>query len=293
MYDDPKFRYPNTDAGKEKLIADLNEKVKAIRAKLPKYFDTLPKADLVIKRVPKYDRGRRAGRLLQQCLARRQAARHLLHQSARHRRGAELDVADADLPRRHPGPSSAALDPAEADIPLIRKLTFFSAYIEGWALYAEQLAVEMGMYDNDPMGHIGQLHDAMFRGVRLVVDTGMHAMKWSREKAIKYYVDTLGDPGSLGHHGSRALLRLAGAGLLLHAGQDHDVWSCARRPRPRSARASTSGNSTMPSCSHGAVPLDRAGNRGEQLYTGRQGLRLRPRRPGTHRCRGGRHAPLT
>ena len=81
----------------------------------------------------------------------------------------------------------------EADIPLIRKLTFFSSYAEGWALYAEQLAVEMGMYDNDPMGHIGQLHDAMFRGVRLVVDTGMHAMKWSREKAIRYYVDTLGD----------------------------------------------------------------------------------------------------
>ena len=82
----------------------------------------------------------------------------------------------------------------EASLPLIRKMSFFSAYIEGWALYAEQLADEMGMYDNDPLGHIGQLHDAMFRGVRLVVDTGMHAMQWSREQAIKYYVDTLGDP---------------------------------------------------------------------------------------------------
>ena len=82
----------------------------------------------------------------------------------------------------------------EANLPLIRKVSFFSAYLEGWALYAEQLAVEMGLYDNDPMGHIGQLHDAMFRGVRCVVDTGMHAMKWSREQAIKYYVDTIGDP---------------------------------------------------------------------------------------------------
>ena len=73
-------------------------------------------------------------------------------------------------------------------------MSFFSAYIEGWALYSEQLAVEMGVYDDDPLGQIGQLHDAMFRGVRLVVDSGMHAMKWSREQAVKYYADMLGDP---------------------------------------------------------------------------------------------------
>jgi uncharacterized protein (DUF885 family) len=82
----------------------------------------------------------------------------------------------------------------EATLPLIRKVSFFSAYIEGWALYAEQLADEMGMYDNDPFGRIGYLHDAMFRGVRLVVDTGIHSMRWSREQAIKYFTDTLGDP---------------------------------------------------------------------------------------------------
>ena len=50
------------------------------------------------------------------------------------------------------------------------------------------------MYKDDPWGHIGQLHDAMFRGVRCVVDTGMHAMKWTREQAVKYYVDAIGDP---------------------------------------------------------------------------------------------------
>jgi uncharacterized protein (DUF885 family) len=72
-------------------------------------------------------------------------------------------------------------------------MSFFSAYIEGWALYSEQLAVEMGEYGDDALGQIGQLHDSMFRGVRLVVDSGMHAMKWSREQAVKYYVDTLGD----------------------------------------------------------------------------------------------------
>jgi uncharacterized protein (DUF885 family) len=52
----------------------------------------------------------------------------------------------------------------------------------------------MGMYTDDPWGHLGQLHDAIFRGVRLVVDSGMHAMNWSRERAIKYYTDSIGDP---------------------------------------------------------------------------------------------------
>jgi uncharacterized protein (DUF885 family) len=81
----------------------------------------------------------------------------------------------------------------EAGLPLIRKVAFYSAYIEGWALYAEQLAAEMGEYDDDPMGHIGQLHDSMFRAVRLVLDTGIHSMKWTREQSVKYMVDTLGD----------------------------------------------------------------------------------------------------
>ena len=69
----------------------------------------------------------------------------------------------------------------------------FSGYSEGWALYAESLAVEMGMYANDPLGHIGMLHDAMFRAVRLVVDSGMHNKRWSREQALKYYIDNIGD----------------------------------------------------------------------------------------------------
>jgi uncharacterized protein (DUF885 family) len=81
----------------------------------------------------------------------------------------------------------------ETNLPLIRKTQFFSGYGEGWALYAEQLAAEMGMYDEDPLGHVGQLHDSMFRAVRLVIDTGLHSQGWSREQAVKYYVDTLGD----------------------------------------------------------------------------------------------------
>ncbi len=193
MYNDPKFRYPNTDAGKEKLLADLNAKVKEIRAKLPKYFDTLPKADLVIKRVPKaIEAGAPGGYYNMPALDGSRPGMYYINL----RDTAEVPSWTLPTLTFHEGIPGHHLQlsiQTEADIPLIRKLTNFSSYAEGWALYAEQLAVEMGMYDNDPWGHIGQLHDAMFRGVRLVVDTGMHAMKWSREKAIKYYVDTLGD----------------------------------------------------------------------------------------------------
>ena len=75
------------------------------------------------------------------------------------------------------------------DLPYFRRRQAFSAgsaYVEGWALYAEQLAVENGWYDGDPVGHLGQLYGALFRARRLVVDTGLHAMKWTRQQAIDY-----------------------------------------------------------------------------------------------------------
>lgn len=193
MFTDPKFRYPNTDAGKEKLLVDLNAKVKDITARLPKYFDTLPKAGLVIKRVPKYiEAGAPGGYYNNASLDGKRPGIYYINL----RDTAEVPSWTLPTLTFHEGIPGHHLQLSiqqEADIPLIRKLSFFSAYIEGWALYSEQLAVEMGMYDNDPMGHIGQLHDAMLRAVRLVVDTGMHSMKWSREKAIRYYADTLGD----------------------------------------------------------------------------------------------------
>ena len=193
MFGDPKFRYPNTDAGKDKLIADLNAKVKDISARLPKYFDTLPKAKLVIKRVPKYiEAGAPGGYYNNGSLDGSRPGMYYINL----RDTAEVPSWTLPTLTFHEGIPGHHLQLSiqqEANIPLIRKLSFFSAYIEGWALYSEQLAVEMGMYDHDPFGHIGQLHDAMLRAVRLVVDTGLHAMKWSREKAIRYYSETLGD----------------------------------------------------------------------------------------------------
>ncbi len=82
------------------------------------------------------------------------------------------------------------------NLPLIRKTIGFSGYAEGWALYAEQLADEIGMYDDDPLGRIGYLKFQLFRANRCVVDTGIHHLKWTREQAIQYFIEQEGDaPG--------------------------------------------------------------------------------------------------
>jgi len=77
-------------------------------------------------------------------------------------------------------------------LPLIRSLLMFNAYVEGWALYAEQLADEMGMYADDPFGRLGFLQAQQFRACRLVVDTGLHAKRWTRDQAIKWMLEQNG-----------------------------------------------------------------------------------------------------
>jgi uncharacterized protein (DUF885 family) len=190
---DPRYVYANTDEAKDKLIADLNAKIVVVQAKLPEYFGALPKAKVEIRRVPKATEVGAPGGYYQpgSLDGSRPGAYYInLRDTA--------EVPSWTLPtltfhEAIPGHHlQGTLSNEAKGLPLLRKMTWFSGYGEGWALYAEQLAVEMGMYERDIPGHMGQLQDALFRAVRLVVDTGMHAMGWSREKAIAYYVDALG-----------------------------------------------------------------------------------------------------
>ena len=196
MYDDAKYQYPNTDEGKIKLIADLNERVRKVQALLPKYFGALPKAELEIKRVPVYTEAGAPGGYYQNAAldGSRPGAYYInLRDTAEQPRWTLPTLTHHEGIPGHHLQISIAL---EADTPMIRKLQFYSAYVEGWALYAEQLADEMGLYEQDPLGKLGYLHDALFRAVRLVVDSGMHSKKWTREQAIKYMVDIVGDKDS-------------------------------------------------------------------------------------------------
>jgi uncharacterized protein (DUF885 family) len=89
-----------------------------------------------------------------------------------------------------------ALNLAQEQLPLLRRIAPYNAYAEGWGLYAELVAYEMGMYKNDPFGNLGRLKAELFRSVRLVVDTGMHAKKWTREQAVQYMAQTTGAASS-------------------------------------------------------------------------------------------------
>ena len=196
MFLDPKFRYANTDADKDKLIADLNQRLAEVNRLLPAYFRTLPKADVTIKRIPKYtESGAPGGYYQNASLDGKRPGTYYINL----RDTAEVPSWTLPTLTYHeavPGHHLQISIAQETDLPLIRRIGGYNAYVEGWALYAEELAVEMGLNADDPWGHIGQLHDAMLRGVRLVIDTGLHQMRWTREQAIRYYVDTLGAPDS-------------------------------------------------------------------------------------------------
>jgi uncharacterized protein (DUF885 family) len=194
MYKDPKLLYPNTDAGKDMLLADLNRRVQSIQTKLPSYFGALPKAGVIIKRIPKdVESGAPGGRY---DLASLDGTRPGIYWINLRDTGEQPKWLLPTLTYHEaiPGHHLQLSIQQEAHLPMIRKMVFYSAYGEGWALYAEQLAGEMGEYEQDPLGHIGQRHDSMLRAVRLVLDSGIHGMNWSREQSVKYFTDTLGDP---------------------------------------------------------------------------------------------------
>ncbi|HEY7808856.1 MAG TPA: DUF885 family protein [Allosphingosinicella sp.] len=184
--------YPNTDAGRAELIAGLNEGVKAMNARLPRAFATLPGQPLEIRRVPpEIQDGASNGYYNRASLDGSRPAIYFINLK---------DTGDwpkYSLPSLtyHEGTPGhhlqISLAQESTDIPTLRKIGGFSAYSEGWALYAEQLADELGAYQS-PLEQAGYLQSFLFRAARLVVDTGLHSQKWSREKATDYLVATTG-----------------------------------------------------------------------------------------------------
>jgi len=197
LYTDPKQLYANTDAGKAQLLSDLNGMVDAVYAKLPDWFGVQPKSKVVIKRIPPATEagapggyyegasldGSRPGAYYINLRDTAETPRFLLPTLTHHEA----------VPGHH---LQISIQQEAQGLPMLRKISGFTAYVEGWALYAEQLADEMGLYANDPFGKVGYLHDALFRAVRLVVDTGMHHKRWTREQAIAYMVKYTGDAES-------------------------------------------------------------------------------------------------
>lgn len=189
---DPAQLYPDTAAGREALIADLNSSYNALKAKLPQAFATVPDVPLEIRAVPvDIQDGASNGYYRRAPLDQSRPALYFINLK---------DVGDwpkYTLPSLtyHEGAPGHHLQNSIAsfagNLPRLRSMGGFSAYGEGWALYAEQVAEGLGGYAT-PLERAGYLQSFLFRAARLVIDTGIHTKRWSREKATAYMVETTG-----------------------------------------------------------------------------------------------------
>ena len=190
---EPAQLYADSDAGRAELLGYLNAVVKDMYTRLPQAFETLPNQPLEIRRVPiEIQDGASNGYYYRAALDGSRPAIYFINLKSL------ADWPKFSLPTLcyHEGVPGhhlqISISQQSTDIPTLRKIGFFSAYSEGWALYAEQLADELGVYASDPLGRAGFLQSFLFRAARLVVDTGLHTKRWSREQSTDYMVNTTG-----------------------------------------------------------------------------------------------------
>jgi uncharacterized protein (DUF885 family) len=192
---EPRFLYPNTDAGRAELLASLNAQMRDIQPLLPRMFNRIPKARMEIRRVPvAIEAGAPGGYAQAPSLDGSRPGAYYINLKDTHEwpKNGLPTLTYHEATPGHLFQGSLARETGE--LPLYRRTQGFSAYNEGWALYAERLADELGVYADDPFGRIGYLQSYLFRAVRLVVDTGLHHKRWSREQAIRYMVENAAEP---------------------------------------------------------------------------------------------------
>jgi uncharacterized protein (DUF885 family) len=185
---DPRYVFPNTPEGKAQLLASIEMQMAQMTALLPRLFGTLPRHRVELRRVPEFSQDSAPGGYYDPPAP--DGSRPGIYW-VNLRDTAALPKFSAPTLTFHeaiPGHHMQVAIAIDQDAPFLAKSFNSNAAAEGWALYAEALAAEMGMYADDPIGDIGRLRDELHRAVRLVVDTGMHAKQWSREKAIDYVV---------------------------------------------------------------------------------------------------------
>ncbi len=186
--------YPDTDEGRADLLALLREQVAEIDVLAPDWFGALPKAALEVRRIPVYEQDSSAGGYYSSApldgsrpgiywINLKSMADNPIH-SLR-----TLTHHEA-VPGHH---FQISLAQEKEGMPLIRNMLSYSEYAEGWALYAEKLAKEMGVYEGRPEEDLGRLQAEIFRAARLVVDSGLHAKRWTRGQAIDYMVSATGE----------------------------------------------------------------------------------------------------
>jgi uncharacterized protein (DUF885 family) len=189
MRTDEQFYYPDTEEGRAAWIADAQKYIAGMRARLPELFVTLPKAEVVVKAVEPF-REKSAGKAFYQRPS-LDGTRpgifygNLYQMKEMPKYELEALVYHEAIPGHH---MQNAIALEEKSLPRFRRSGGFTAYGEGWGLYSERLGKEMGFYA-DPWSEFGRLALELHRAVRLVVDTGLHAKRWTREQTIRYHVE--------------------------------------------------------------------------------------------------------
>lgn len=193
--DDERLYYPNTDEGRQGYIDDATAAIDGIKAVLPDYFGILPKADMVVKRVEPFRE--QAGAAQHYFPPTPDGSRpgvyyaHLLDMEQMPKRELEVIAYHEGLPGHH---MQIAIQQELEGVPTFRTQAGFTAYVEGWALYSEWLSKQMPGTFQDPLSEFGRLGSEMWRAVRLVVDTGLHAKGWSEQEAIDYFLANTAAP---------------------------------------------------------------------------------------------------
>jgi len=189
----PQMQYADSDEGRAQILADYKLILKDIDSRLEPAFSKRPKAELDVQRVPEFSEKTAPGAYYN--MPALDGSRpgiffaNLYDVRATPKFGMKTLAVHEGTPGHH---FQIALQQELTGLPTFRKLLPFTVFAEGWALYTEQLMAELGFYHNDPYGDLGRLQGELFRAIRLVVDTGIHHKRWTREQAIAYMGDNAG-----------------------------------------------------------------------------------------------------
>jgi uncharacterized protein (DUF885 family) len=187
---DPRYQFSEGDKGRAEIMAFIQNRLDWIKAQMPRAFNTLVTPNMEVKRLPPEEEPGAPGAY---------GGPGSIDGSIPGRYWINLKTTSlhskyslADLTFHESIPGHIWQGEYTRRMPLIRQMLAFNVYSEGWGLYAEQLADELGAYNDDPVGRLGYLQSIAFRACRLIVDTGIHAKRWTREQGVKFFVDVNG-----------------------------------------------------------------------------------------------------
>jgi len=193
LNNEKRFLYEDSDAGRQQVLDDLNKYIAEINLRMPEQFATKPPYPVEVRRIPVEIQDSAAGGQYSSPAMDGSKPGIYWINLRDIKANAKFDLKTLTYHEANPGHHwQVALNLAQEHLPLLRRVAPYNSYVEGWALYSELVAKEMGMYKDDPFGDLGRLKAELFRSVRLVVDTGLHAKKWTREQAISYMAETTG-----------------------------------------------------------------------------------------------------